>query len=140
MACHIRIASENSKFGQPEVNLGLIPGYGGTQRLVQLIGKGKALEMMLTGETINAQEALTLGLVTKVVPIDQLIQVSKEFIDKLTGKSPTALSRVIRCVNEHFKDTSNGFDIEISEFGSAFGTSEFKEGTTAFLEKRKPNY
>jgi len=140
MACHIRIASENAKFGQPEVNLGLIPGYGGTQRLVQLIGKGKALEMMLTGEPINASQALELGLISKIVTYDQLLDSCKEYINKFTTKSPKALEKVIQCVNLHFENSALGFAEEVKEFGSVFGTPYFVEGTTAFLEKRKPNY
>ncbi len=140
MACHIRIASENAKFGQPEVNLGLPPGYAGTQRLVQLVGKGKALEMLLTADIINAQDALQYGLVSKVVPIDQLMDICKEMVNKFETKSPMAIAKVIQCVNEHFKNTSPGFEKEISEFGKSFGTDDFKEGTKAFLEKRKPDF
>lgn len=140
MACHIRIASENTKFGQPEVNLGLPPGYAGTQRLVQLVGKGKALEMLLTADLINAQQALEFGMVSKIVAIELLMQTCLELVDKFATKSPSAMAMVIRCVNDHFKNTSPGFEKEISEFGRAFGTYDFKEGTTAFLEKRKPNY
>ena len=140
MACHIRIASENAKFGQPEVNLGLPPGYAGTQRLVQLVGKSKALEMLLTAEIINAEQALEYGLVTKIVPLEQLIETCKELVNKFASKSPVAIAMVIKCVNEHFKNTLPGFEKEISEFGRAFGIEDFKEGTIAFLEKRKPNY
>ena len=138
MACHLRVASENAKFGQPEVNLGLPPGYGGTQRLIQLVGKGKSLDMLLTGDYINAAEALTLGLVSKVVPQEQLINTCREYIDKFAGKSPSAISKVISCINDHFTGTFPGFEKEISEFGKAFDTADFKEGTSAFLEKRKP--
>jgi len=140
MACHIRIASENAKFGQPEVNLGLPPGYGGTQRLVQLVGKSKSLEMLLTADLINAQEALSIGLISKVVPMENLIDTCKEYIQKFASKSPSAIAMVISCINNHFKGTFPGFEREISEFGRAFETSDFKEGTTAFLEKRKPNF
>ncbi len=138
MACHLRIASENAKFGQPEVNLGLPPGYAGTQRLVQLVGKGKALEMLLTADIINAQQALDYGLVSKVVALEELMDTCKELVNKFVTKSPIAIATVIKCVNEHFKNTSPGFEKEIAEFGQAFGTSDFKEGTSAFLEKRKP--
>lgn len=140
MACHIRIASENAKFGQPEVNLGLPPGYAGTQRLVQLVGKSKALEMLLTADLINAEQALSFGMVIKIVPIELLMQTCKELVDKFATKSPSAIAMVIRCVNDHFINTNPGFEKETSEFGRAFGTDDFKEGTTAFLEKRKPNY
>jgi enoyl-CoA hydratase len=138
MACHMRIASENAKFGQPEVNLGLPPGYAGTQRLVQLVGKGKALEMLLTADIINAQQALDYGLVSKVVSLEELMDTCKELVNKFVTKSPVAIAAVIKCVNEHFKNTSPGFEKEIAEFGQAFGTTDFKEGTSAFLEKRKP--
>ncbi len=140
MACHIRIASENAKFGQPEVNLGIPPGYAGTQRLVQLIGKGKALEMLLSAEIINAQQALSYGMVSKVVPIEQLHKTCMELVNLYASKSPSAIAMIIRCVNSHFESTNPGFEKEISEFGRAFGTKDFKEGTSAFIEKRKPNY
>ncbi len=140
MSCHIRIASENAKFGQPEVNLGLPPGYAGTQRLVQLVGKGKAMEMLLTAENINAQQAFDFGLVSKIVPIDKLMETCMELVNKFASKSPSAIAMVIQCVNAHFENTNTGFEKEISEFGRAFGTEDFKEGTTAFLDKRKPNY
>ncbi|MCB9251696.1 MAG: enoyl-CoA hydratase/isomerase family protein [Flavobacteriales bacterium] len=140
MSCHIRVASENAKFGQPEVNLGLPPGYGGTQRLIQLIGKGKSTELLLTADLIKADEALSLGLVSKVVPIDTLMDTCKEYIQKISQKSPSAISKVISCINDHFKGTEAGFEKEISEFGLAFETSDFKEGTSAFLEKRSPNF
>lgn len=116
MACHIRIASENAKFGQPEVNLGLPPGYAGTQRLVQLVGKSKALEMLLTADIINAQQALHFGLVSSIVPIEQLMSTCKELVDKFATKSPSAMAMVISCVNDHFKNTSPGFEKEIAEF------------------------
>lgn len=140
MACHIRIASENAKFGQPEVNLGLPPGYGGTQRLVQLIGKSRALELLITADTINAQQALDYGLVSKIVPIDNLIDYCKELINKISSKSPSAVAKVIKCVNKHFESTKTGFEIENIEFGNSFGTFDFIEGTNAFNEKRKANF
>jgi enoyl-CoA hydratase len=140
MACHIRVASENAKFGQPEVNLGVPPGYGGTQRLVQLIGKGRALEMLLTGDAIDANRALELGLVNYVVPQEELWNKCKEIIEKISHKSPVAVRKVINCVNDHFRPNVNGMQREIYEFGDAFGTEDFKEGTDAFLNKRKPDF
>jgi enoyl-CoA hydratase len=137
MACHLRIASENAKFGQPEVNLGLIPGYGGTQRLVQYIGKSKATELLLTADLIGAQEALLLGLVNHVTTAEQLVPKCHEILEKIKSKSPLALAGVIRSVNAYFTDGTNGFQKEVEEFGKCFGTEDFKEGTTAFLEKRK---
>ena len=140
MACHIRIASDNAKFGQPEVNLGLPPGYAGTQRLVQLVGKAKALEMLLTAEIISASDALNFGLVTKVVTQDKLMETAFDMVQKLSTKSPMAIQAVIQCVNTHFESTRPGFEAEISKFGQAFGTSDFNEGTKAFMEKRSPAY
>ena len=140
MACHIRIASANAVFGQPEVNLGLIPGYGGTQRLTQLIGKGKALELMMTANTINAEEALHLGLVNYVVPLDSLYEKSQTLLSKIATKAPTAITEIIKSVNSYYEENQNGFDEEVSNFGKCFGTDDFIEGTTAFLEKRKPQF
>ena len=140
MACHLRIASSNAKFGQPEVNLGVPPGYGGTQRLVQLVGKGKALELLLTGDAIDAQTALSLGLVNKVVDQAELIEESKKMLSKIIGKSPSAVNKVIKCVNDYFRPNVNGMQREIYEFGEAFETADFKEGTDAFLNKRKPRF
>ena len=140
MACHLRIASSNAKFGQPEVNLGVPPGYGGTQRLVQLVGKGKALELLLTGDAIDAQTALSLGLVNKVVDQAELIEESKKMLSKIIGKSPSAVNKVIKCVNDYFRPNVNGMQREIYEFGEAFETADFKEGTDAFLNKRKPSF
>ncbi len=140
MACHFRLASENAKFGQPEVNLGVPPGYGGTQRLVQLIGKGKALQMLLTADAIGAHEALEYGLVSEVLPMEDLIPRCIEVLNKLKTKSPLAIAAVISCVNDCFAEGKNGFETEINAFGHAFGTIDFKEGTDAFLNKRKPNY
>ncbi len=140
MACHIRIAAENAKFGQPEVNLGLPPGYAGTQRLIQLIGKGKAMELLLTTDFINAAQALDLGMISQIVTLEQLLPTCLEMVDKFSTKSPSAIASVIRCVNDHFKNTNPGFETEILEFGKSFQTEEFIEGTLAFSEKRKPNY
>lgn len=140
MACHLRIAADNARFGQPEVNLGLIPGYGGTQRLTQLLGKGKALELMMSANMIDAQEAHRLGLVNEVVPPDQLIQKSNELMLSILSKGPNAVAKVIAAVNAYFEDGKDGFTEEIKLFGECFGTDEMKEGVTAFLEKRKPAF
>jgi enoyl-CoA hydratase len=140
MSCHLRIASENAKFGQPEVNLGLIAGYGGTQRLIQYIGKTKATELHMTADMINAEQALDLGLVNYVVPQVDLIAKCLELIEKIKSKSPKAITGVINSVNAYFENGVDGFDTEIKEFGKCFATEDFKEGTTAFLEKRKANF
>lgn len=140
MSCHLRVASDNAKFGQPEVNLGLIPGYGGTQRLIQHIGKGKALELMMTADMINAEEAHRLGLVNYVTTQDLLIGKCKELLMKINLKAPTAVTGVINAVNAYFSYGVNGFDKEITEFGKCFATKDFEEGTSAFLEKRKANF
>lgn len=140
MACHFRIASENAKFGQPEVNLGLIPGYGGTQRLTQLVGKGKAMELMMTGDMIGADEAKTLGLVNHVFPLAELLTKTKDILQKIQTKAPIAVSKVIACINAAAKGESNGFAGEIIHFGECFATQDMREGTTAFLEKRKATF
>jgi enoyl-CoA hydratase len=140
MSCQIRVAAENARFGQPEVNLGLTPGYAGTQRLVQLIGKGKALEYLMTADMIPAAEAYRLGLVNYVVPAAEVISKSTEILNKIATKAPLAIEAIIRCVNSYFKDGENGFETEIVEFGKCFATEDFKEGTKAFLEKRKAEF
>ena len=140
MACHLRVASDNARFGQPEVNLGLIPGYGGTQRLIQHIGKGKALELLMTAEIINAEEAFRLGLVNYVTTKEQLMNKCIEILEKIRSKSPIAIQRVVKTVNAYFSQGAMGFEKEIEEFGKCFGTADFKEGTKAFLEKRKANF
>lgn len=137
MACHFRYASENAKFGQPEVNLGLIPGYGGTQRLVQLVGKGRALELLLTANMIDAQEAKRTGLVNEVLAADQLLDYARKTLELIAGKGPDAVSRCIAAVNAGFDHNKNGYAEEIRLFGECFGTEEMKEGVTAFMEKRK---
>ena len=137
MACHIRIASPNAKFGQPEVNLGIIPGYGGTQRLVQLIGKGRALELMMTADMINAEEAYRMGLVNHVVEETQTVAKAKEIIEKIAKKAPFAIAKVIESVNAFFDPGGDaGFFTEVVEFGKCAKSKDFKEGAAAFVEKR----
>ena len=140
MACHIRIASDNAKMGLPEVSLGVIPGYGGTQRLANLVGKGKAMEMITTAGMLSAEEAQQWGLVNHVCSQDELIPMAEKIASKIKRNSPKAISKAIKAVNAGFTDGINGFDVEISEFGSCFETPEFIEGTTAFMEKRKANF
>jgi enoyl-CoA hydratase len=142
MACHFRVASETAKLGLPEVGLGVIPGYGGTQRLAQLVGKGKAMEMILLGSSgmIPAAEALQWGLVNHVVPADQLLSTCMELASKIAHNSPTALGAAIRAVNAGYEPGANGLQREIEEFGKCFGTADFKEGTGAFMEKRKAEF
>ncbi len=137
MACHFRLASENAKFGQPEVNLGLIPGYGGTQRLTQLIGKGKAMELMMTGEMIDAATAQNVGLVNHVFPLDELLPKAKEMMQKIQSKAPLAIAKVIETVNAMHNEKQNGYALEIDGFGALSASADMKEGVTAFLEKRK---
>lgn len=140
MSCHIRVASDNAKMGLPEVSLGVIPGYGGTQRLAQLIGKGKAFELIFTAGMIKADEALNLGLVNHCVPQAELISKCESIAQQIIKNSPSAIGAAIRSVNAGFKDGVDGFETEVTEFGKCFGTADFKEGTTAFLEKRKANF
>jgi len=140
MACHIRVASERARFGQPEVNLGIIPGYGGTQRLVQHVGKGKALEWMMTGEMIGAAEAYQWGLVNHVVPEGEVMTKSKEILNKIGEKGPIAITKVIEAVNAYFDKQQDGFEREVREFGHTVGTADAKEGAGAFIEKRKPDF
>lgn len=140
MACHLRIASENARFGQPEANLGLIPGYGGTQRLAQYIGKGKALELLMTTDTLAANQALQSGLVNAVVKPEELLEKCKSTLEKIATKGPLAIAAIIRCVNAGHSGDINGFDTEIDEFGKCFGTADFNEGISAFLEKRKAGF
>lgn len=137
MSCHFRIASENAKFGQPEVNLGLIPGYGGTQRLVQLIGKGRALELLMSGGMLDAAAALQYGLVNYVVPQEELLTKAKSILDLINTKAPIAVGKCIESANAVFDETKNGYEVEVNAFGDCFGTEDMKEGTAAFLEKRK---
>ncbi|TCK83177.1 enoyl-CoA hydratase/isomerase family protein [Albibacterium bauzanense] len=138
MACHIRIAADHALMGLPEVSLGLIPGYGGTQRLTQLVGRGHALEIILTGDMIDANKALSIGLVNYVVPLSDLINKANTLLNKIATRSPRAISAAIRAVNASL--SNEGYETEINEFSNLFGTEEFKEGVLAFLEKRKPNF
>jgi len=140
MACHFRIASDNAKMGLPEVSLGVIPGYGGTQRLPQLVGKGKAMEMIMTAGMIDANQALTYGLVNHVTTQDQLLPLCEKIATKISRNSSVAIGAAISAINANFKDGVNGFDIEKQEFGNCFGTEDFEEGTTAFLAKRKADF
>lgn len=141
MCCHIRIATENAKFGQPEVNLGIIPGYGGTQRLTQLVGRGKALELMMTGDLISAQEAKSIGLVNHVVTTHQeLTELAQKMMNKILAKAPVAIAQLIKSVNAGFDFEKAGYEAEAANFGECTTTQDFKEGTTAFIEKRQPQF
>lgn len=140
MACHFRVASNNAKMGLPEVSLGVIPGYGGTQRLPQLVGKGKAMEMIMTAGMISAPDAKNHGLVNYVVSQEELIPLCEKLADKITKNSGSAISAAIKAINANFKDGVDGFGVEIDQFGNCFGTKDFIEGTTAFLEKRKAKF
>ena len=140
MACHFRIASDNAKMGLPEVSLGVIPGYGGTQRLPQLVGKGKAMELIMTAGMISAEEAKAWGLLNHVVSQEELMPLAEKLAGKIMRNSSVAIAKAITAVNANFEDGVNGFEVEISEFGNCFGTEDFKEGTTAFLEKRKAKF
>lgn len=141
MACHIRIASANAKFGQPEINLGIIPGYGGTQRLAQLVGRGKAFELLMTGDMISAEEARALGLVNHVEPTrEALMERSYQLMEKIVSKSAFTLKYLIQTVNAGFSFENAGYDEEAKNFGHCTTSQDFKEGTSAFLEKRKPNF
>lgn len=138
MSCHFRLASDTAKFGQPEVNLGLIPGYGGTQRLVQLVGKGRALELMLSGQMVNAQQALEWGLVNRVTTPDQLLETTRKILQTINSKAPLAIAACITAANSVYDETRNGYEQEITSFGDCFDTEDKREGVQAFLEKRPP--
>ncbi|KAA3643785.1 MAG: enoyl-CoA hydratase [Bacteroidetes bacterium] len=140
MSCHIRVASENARMGLPEVSLGVIPGYGGTQRLAQLAGKGKAMELIFTAGMINAGEALQVGLVNYVVSQEELLTKCNEIATKIVKNSSVAIASAISAVNAGYTDGVNGYEKEIEAFANCFGSEDFKEGTSAFLEKRKANF
>lgn len=139
LSCHFIIASDNAKFGQPEVNLGLIPGYGGTQRLVQAVGKGRAMQLIMTGEMISAEQAMQYRIANNVVKQDELLNTVKSILQVIHSKAPLAIAKVIECVN-NFDHTQKGYDFEIKKFGECFATEDLKEGASAFLEKRKPAF
>lgn len=139
LACHFIYASENAKFGQPEVNLGLIPGYGGTQRLTQLVGRNRAMELLMTGNMITAKEAMDYGVVNKVFSAEELLLKTKEILSLIQSRAPIAVAKVIECVN-NFDHTQQGYDLEIKQFSECFATDDAKEGALAFLEKRKPGF
>ncbi|HSU27375.1 MAG TPA: enoyl-CoA hydratase-related protein [Chitinophagaceae bacterium] len=140
MACHFRIASANAKFGQPEVNLGLIPGYGGTQRLTQLIGKGRSIELLIGAGMIDAPTALQYGLVNYVMAPEELLNKAKELLINIQGKAPLAVSGCIKTANAVYDEKQDGYAMEIDEFGKCFESNDMKEGTSAFLEKRKAEF
>ena len=141
MACHLRIGTENAFFGQPEVTLGILPGYGGTQRLSQIVGKGKALEMMLTGEMVGAEEAFNSGLVNHLVATkEEGIEKAKEILNKIFKNAPLSIGMVINCVNAAFSKEEDGYQIEANSFANCCKSEDFKEGTSAFLEKRKAEF
>ncbi len=140
MSCHFRVASDNAKMGLPEVTLGVIPGYGGTQRLAQLVGKGRAMEMIMTAGMIDAETAKNYGLVNHVVPQAELLELAKGIATKITKNSSVAIAKAIQAINANYIDGVNGYQVEIENFGASFGTEDFKEGTIAFLEKRKAEF
>jgi len=140
MAAHFRIASDNAKMGLPEVSLGVIPGYGGTQRLPQLVGKGRAMEMIMTAGMIDANQALQYNLVNHVVSQEELLDFAEKLAGKIMRNSLVAISSAIKAVNANYETGVNGFETEINEFGSCFGTADFEEGTSAFLNKRKADF
>jgi len=140
LACHLRMASENAKFGQPEVNLGIPPGYGGTQRLIQTIGKTKAFELLMTADMVGAEEALQLGLVNYVFSSDELMAKTEALLKKIMSKSPVAVAGVIKAVNAYFTSGVDGFQAEVDVFGDSFSKDDLKEGANAFMEKRRANF
>ena len=139
LACHFIYASENAKFGQPEVNLGLIPGYGGTQRLMQVTGKGRAMELIMTGRIISAKDAQDYGIVNELTSSEELLSKTKETLKTIQEKAPIAVAKVIECIN-NFDHNQQGYDFEIQKFGECFQTDDMKEGANAFIQKRKPDF
>jgi len=140
LACHIRVAASGAKMGLPEVSLGLIPGYGGTQRLTELIGKGRAMEMILTGDMVNADDAYRTGLINHVYEPENLLNRAAELMKKILTRSPFAVSCAIRAINAASAEGINGYETEISEFSNCFGSEDFREGVSAFLAKRKAEF
>lgn len=140
MSCHFRVASNNAKFGQPEVNLGLIPGYGGTQRLTQLVGKGRAMELIMTAALIDADTALKYGLVNHVTTPEELIKTATSILATINTKAPLAIAKSITAINAVYNETKDGYVVELTGFGDSFATEDMKEGATAFLEKRKADF
>ncbi len=140
MACHLRVAGEKARFGQPEVNLGIIPGYGGTQRLIQYLAKTKAMELLLTADMIDAQEAYRLGLVNQVVAPGEEVEAALALLKKIGTKGPVAIAKIIESVNAYFEEGVDGFRKEVEAFGQTTGTEDFKEGAAAFIEKRKADF
>ena len=140
MSAHIRIFSDNARVGLPETSLGVIPGYGGTQRLAQIAGKGRAMQMVLSAEMIDAGTALNYGITNKVVPLEELMEAAKKMAKKIIKNSPMAIAKAIECINANYTSGINGLSFEVEAFGECFGTPDFKEGTKAFLEKRKANF
>ncbi len=139
LACHFIYASDNAKFGQPEVNLGLIPGYGGTQRMTQIVGRNMSMELLMSGNMLSAKEAEQAGIVNKIFPQEELLAKAKEILMTIQSKAPIAVAKVIECVN-NFDHTQQGYEFEIEKFGECFATEDMKEGTSAFLEKRKASF
>lgn len=140
MACHLRVASVNAQFGQPEARMGIIPGYGGTQRLTQLVGKGKAMELLMTGNSITAEEAKNIGLVNYVTTHDDLYQHTRDFMKRILENAPLSLGMIIDCINAMYNPSENGFQTEANLFGNCCKKNDFKEGTQAFLKKRPPMF
>ena len=140
MAAHVRIFSENARVGLPETSLGVIPGYGGTQRLAQIAGKGRAMQMVLSAEMIDAATALNYGITNKVVPLEGLVEAAKKMAKKIIKNSPMAIAKAIQCINANYTSGVDGLAFEVNAFGDCFGTPDFKEGTSAFLEKRKADF
>ena len=140
MSAHFRIASDNARMGLPEVSLGVIPGYGGTQRLPQLIGKGRAMELLMTAGMIDANKALEYGLVNHLVTQEELLPLAQKIAGKIMRNSSVAIAAAIGAVNAGYKEGTDGYEAEIEAFGKSFGTEDFAEGTTAFLEKRKADF